>query len=77
MENINIYVDEIYIKENMLYVDIKCNCEKWFWIYIFLKDFEIYMVWVIKRYSWVYLILIVFVYLFLFVWYICLLKLGE
>lgn len=41
LENINIYVYEKNIKENVLYVDIKCNWEKWFLIYIFLKDFEI------------------------------------
>lgn len=77
LENPNIHVDETHIKENMLCVDTKCNCEKLSPIHTSSKDSEIYMAWATKRYSWVHSIPTAFVHLFLPVWHIRPVKPGE
>lgn len=77
LENTNMHIDEKNIKENLLYIDTKCNCEKWSPIHTSSKDSEIYMAWATKKYSWVHSIPTAFVHFFLPVWHIRPVKPGE
>lgn len=64
-------------KKNVLYVDTKCNCEKWSPIHTSSKDSEIYMAWATKKVQLGTFDPNSLRTFFLPVWHICPVKPGE